>query len=133
MKKFYPVFLAHFGPHGGIELQHPNADTIALTGEAPDGFEGAYCYYSPPVYPVLLISGGGLLRRVPNRVVENETEWRRYVAEFHARRGWRYETPGDGIASLQQAIKINDENRRANKERGDAAIKAFDAKQGKEG
>lgn len=118
--EFMPVFHAGAGCSGPghIEFLFPNAAVIGLTGEAPDGFEGAYCFNEPPIYPCMIITGGSPLRRVPNRVLRNAADLKAFRVEFEARDLWKYH-PG--------AEHYNQTRRAENKARGDAAVMRLSA------
>ncbi|KUR80922.1 hypothetical protein [Novosphingobium sp. FSW06-99] len=111
--EFLPVFYARHGNQPGqIALQHPTDKPVALTEEAPDGFDGAPLFYAPPVYPAMLITALGNWRHVPNTVVRSEQDWLAYHAAFFARKVWAYAND-----ATDEAIAQNDANRRANKAR----------------
>lgn len=122
--EFVPIFRATFGEAPGqIDFTFPNTAEISLTGEAPDAFEGAYFYSEPPVYPCIIITGGGAFRHVPNRMLRGPDDLKIYRREFVARKVWKYETMsvGASLVAEKEVYARNDQARAQNKARGDAA------------
>lgn len=121
--QFLPVFKATSDSQEGrlfIVFGYPTVNDIALTGEAPDGFDGNHLYnHKPPVYPCVVITGEGSYRHVPNRLIRDDRDLERYTVEFFARRVWRY---GPEIHEYQK----NEHNRRENKNRADRSIADYE-------
>lgn len=128
--QFFPVFHAQPGQYSRahIEFLYPNTAVIPMTGEAPDTFDGALSFNSPPTYPCVVITGSrDGLRRVPNRLLKNEDDLKAFRVEFQARDLWKYETSpaGGSHNDVLAAHERNQEKRRINKLVGDKAIAAL--------
>ncbi len=119
----YVYFVGH-APAGGIEFREPNVEPIALTGEAPHGFDGGWRHRKPK-YPAILITQTNRLRHVPNTLVRSDEELAAWRKRYDAMKVWEYENLDTLKVSQKESEAATARNLTRiaeNKERGDRAV-----------